>query len=86
MTGSTKETRNTIHVAQEFTCLCCGEHFIFSGVTQEYFEQRGWSIPKRCLSCRKEVRIRRKEATASVWSLPFMIIMCFRASIGNPFS
>ncbi len=66
MAGSNKETRNTIHGAQELTCLCCGERFIFSGVTQEYFEHRGWSIPKRCPSCRKEARIRRKAVAEQI--------------------
>lgn len=60
MTGSNKENQNNVNTAQELTCIRCGERFIFSRAKQEHFEQVGWSIPKRCPSCRKEVWAQRE--------------------------
>lgn len=60
MTGLNKEKRNA---ALEITCICCEGRFIFSRAKQEHFEQMGWSIPKHCPSCCKEVRTQREKAT-----------------------
>lgn len=66
MIDSNKEKQNLVHGAQELTCSCCGGHFIFRRAQQEHFEQMGWSIPKRCPSCRKDVQARRKKATEQI--------------------
>lgn len=68
MTGLNKEKRNPVHAAQEITCICCGERFIFSRAKQEHFEQMGWSIPKHCPSCCKEVRAQREKAAEQIES------------------
>ena len=66
MTGSIKENQNNVNTAHELTCIRCGERFIFSRAKQEHFEQVGWSIPKRCPSCRKEVRAQREMAAEQI--------------------
>lgn len=68
MTVLNKEKRNPVHAAQELTCIWCGNRFIFSTVEQEHFKQMGWSIPKRCPSCRKEVRAQREKAAEQIES------------------
>ena len=63
MTDSNKEKQNTVHTALEITCTSCGKRFIFSRNKHEHFARMGWSLPKRCPSCRKEMQIlREKEA------------------------
>ena len=66
MTDSNKEKQNIVNTAQELTCVRCGEHFIFSRAKQEHFGQMGWSIPKRCPSCRKEIRVQREKAAEQI--------------------
>lgn len=66
MTGSNKEKQNIVNTAQELACIRCGEHFVFSRAKQDHFEQMGWFIPKRCPSCRKEVRAQREEAAEQI--------------------
>ncbi len=68
MTGSNKEKRNAVHAAQELTCICCRERFIFGRAKLEHFGRMGWSIPKRCSSCRKEAQVRREKATEQIES------------------
>lgn len=68
MTDSSKEKRNTVHAALELTCVCCGERFIFSRAKQEHFNRIGWSIPKRCPSCRKEAQAQREKMAAQLES------------------
>ncbi len=68
MTGSHQEKRNTVQAAQELTCICCGEHFIFGRDEQEHFARVGWPIPKRCPSCRKEAWMRREKAAEQIES------------------
>ena len=63
MTDSNKEKQNTVHTALEITCTSCGKRFIFNRNKHEHFARMGWSLPKRCPSCRKEMQIlREKEA------------------------
>jgi CxxC-x17-CxxC domain-containing protein len=38
---------------QELTCSDCGQSFTFSGEDQAYFNERGYSTPKRCKTCRQ---------------------------------
>ena len=33
-------------------CCDCGEEFTFTAGEQEFFSERGYSIPKRCKPCR----------------------------------
>ena len=66
MTDSNKEKQNIVNTAQELACTRCGERFIFSRAKQEHFGQMGWSIPKRCPSCRKEIRVQREKAAEQI--------------------
>ncbi len=66
MTASNKEKRNTVQTAQELTCICCGERFILGRDKQKHFTQMGWSMPKRCPSCRKEARVRREKTAEQI--------------------
>jgi len=36
------------------TCIDCGEDFIFNVGEQEFFEEKGFSEPKRCKDCREK--------------------------------
>ncbi len=35
------------------TCSDCGQEFTFSSDDQTYFQERGYSAPKRCKACRQ---------------------------------
>jgi len=35
------------------TCSDCGQEFTFSSEDQAYFQERGYSAPKRCKTCRQ---------------------------------
>ena len=37
----------------QLTCSDCGQEFVFSGEDQAYFQERGYSAPKRCKACRQ---------------------------------
>ena len=37
----------------QLTCSDCGQEFTFSGEDQAFFQERGYSVPKRCKSCRQ---------------------------------
>jgi CxxC-x17-CxxC domain-containing protein len=37
----------------QLTCSDCGQEFTFSGEDQAFFQERGYSTPKRCKSCRQ---------------------------------
>lgn len=37
----------------QLICSDCGQEFAFSGEEQEFFRERGYSIPKRCKPCRQ---------------------------------
>lgn len=34
-------------------CRDCGKQFVFSGMEQDFFEVRGYKVPKRCKRCRE---------------------------------
>jgi len=36
----------------QLTCSDCGQEFTFSGEDQAFFQERGYSTPKRCKACR----------------------------------
>jgi len=35
------------------TCSDCGQEFVFTAGEQQFFEQRGYSSPRRCKPCRQ---------------------------------
>ena len=37
----------------QITCSDCGQEFTFSAADQQFFQERGYSTPKRCKPCRK---------------------------------
>ena len=36
----------------QLTCSDCGQDFIFTAADQAFFQERGYSTPKRCKTCR----------------------------------
>lgn len=38
---------------QQLTCSDCGQDFTFSSEDQAFFQERGYSAPKRCKACRQ---------------------------------
>ena len=38
---------------KQLTCSDCGQDFTFSSEDQAFFQERGYSIPKRCKPCRQ---------------------------------
>ncbi|MGH9562524.1 MAG: CxxC-x17-CxxC domain-containing protein [Terracidiphilus sp.] len=38
---------------QQLTCSDCGQEFTFTSDDQAYFQERGYSAPKRCKTCRQ---------------------------------
>jgi len=37
----------------QLTCSDCGQEFTFSSEDQAFFQERGYSAPKRCKACRQ---------------------------------
>jgi len=37
---------------QQLQCVDCGQFFVFSAEDQEFYQQKGFSNPKRCSTCR----------------------------------
>jgi len=37
----------------QLTCSDCGQDFTFTAADQTFFQERGYSTPKRCKSCRQ---------------------------------
>ena len=37
----------------QLTCSDCGQEFTFSSEDQAFFQERGYSAPKRCKTCRQ---------------------------------
>lgn len=35
------------------TCIQCGDSFEYSASDQRYYTDRGFDVPRRCVSCRK---------------------------------
>lgn len=46
-------------VDRTLTCVECGQDFAFTAGEQEFFESRGFTVPKRCPGCRAARRSRR---------------------------
>ncbi len=68
MADSTKRNIRAVRAAQELVCIDCGKHFIFERYEQEHFIRMGWSISKRCPSCRKEAQVRRDKVAEQIES------------------
>lgn len=47
--------------AQERICASCGEHFIFTKSQQQLFARRGWTAPKQCPTCLRELHKQRQK-------------------------
>ena len=43
---------------QQLQCVECGEEFIFSAEDQEFYQQKRYSEPKRCPTCRANRKVR----------------------------
>ena len=37
---------------KDLTCSDCGQSFVFTDKEQEFFQEKGFSEPKRCRQCR----------------------------------
>ena len=46
-------TRSLMAGDMQITCSDCGQDFTFSSADQQFFQERGYSTPKRCKPCRQ---------------------------------
>jgi CxxC-x17-CxxC domain-containing protein len=46
-------TRSPMAGDMQITCSDCGQEFTFSSADQQFFQERGYSTPKRCKPCRQ---------------------------------
>jgi CxxC-x17-CxxC domain-containing protein len=44
------------------TCVQCGTTFSFSEGEQQFYQERGYSLPKRCKPCRDQAKLARGES------------------------
>jgi len=51
--GCTISTRRPMAGDIQLTCSDCGQDFTFTAADQTFFQERGYSTPKRCKSCRQ---------------------------------
>src|ERR1700721_2829371 len=51
--GCTICTRRPMAGDIQLTCSDCGQDFTFTAADQTFFQERGYSTPKRCKSCRQ---------------------------------
>jgi hypothetical protein len=42
------------------TCSDCGQEFVFTAGEQQFFQERGYSSPRRCKPCRQAKQGRRR--------------------------
>ncbi|HWO94679.1 MAG TPA: zinc-ribbon domain containing protein, partial [Dehalococcoidia bacterium] len=52
-------------VDRTLTCQNCGSSFTFTAEDQEFFEQKGFTEPRRCMPCRQQRRAERGESSYS---------------------
>lgn len=45
----------------ELTCGDCGCTFVFTAGEQEFYEQKGFTTPKRCNNCRTAIKNQKKQ-------------------------
>lgn len=55
------EDNKNKYVTTENICIDCGKNFLLRKCEYESFACRGWSFPKRCRACRKEIRKEKEE-------------------------
>lgn len=48
---------------QTITCRDCGQAFTFTAGEQAFYQERGYSEPQRCASCRAERKAQRATST-----------------------
>jgi len=41
-----------MNVDRTLTCADCGQEFVFTASEQQFYQERGFSDPRRCRSCR----------------------------------
>ena len=51
--GCTISTRRPMAGDIQLTCSDCGQDFTFTAADQTFFQERGYSTPKRCKNCRQ---------------------------------
>jgi CxxC-x17-CxxC domain-containing protein len=51
--GCTISTRRPMAGDMQLTCSDCGQDFTFTAADQAFFQERGYSTPKRCKTCRQ---------------------------------
>jgi CxxC-x17-CxxC domain-containing protein len=51
--GCTISTRRHMAGDIQLTCSDCGQDFTFTSADQAFFQERGYSTPKRCKNCRQ---------------------------------
>src|ERR1700755_3503361 len=51
--GYNFRTRNPMPGDIQLTCSDCGQDFTFTAADQAFFQERGYSTPKRCKPCRQ---------------------------------
>src|ERR1035437_9216965 len=51
--GCTISTRRPMAGDMQLTCSDCGQDFTFTAADQTFFQERGYSTPKRCKNCRQ---------------------------------
>ena len=44
---------------KQITCADCGKQFTFSDDEQQFFQERGYTDPKRCKECRQAKKAER---------------------------
>lgn len=47
---------------RSLTCRDCGQEFVFTAGEQEFYQQRGFSDPQRCPSCRQARKAQRTQS------------------------
>ncbi len=45
--------------SKQLTCSDCGQTFTFTQQEQEFFQEKGFSEPKRCKNCRQQRKAER---------------------------
>ena len=45
----------------ELTCDDCGATFTFTAGEQEFYDQKGFTVPKRCGACRAAIKNRKRQ-------------------------
>jgi hypothetical protein len=61
-----RATTDSVDLADRpLRCHDCGDAFVFSITEQEFFADKGFGDPIRCMACRRRAVQRRREAAAA---------------------